>query len=78
MKEKFKRLYDIIALKRENRQLKKQIKEQQKQIDIMILNVKEREKNLKFATERANKFQRKLRELTNGCERKKENKKNKR
>ena len=79
MKEKFKRIYDIIALKREVRQLKKQIKEQQRQIDTMILNAKEREKNLKFANDRANKFLTELRKLKkNECERKKEIKKNNR
>lgn len=78
MKNNLRKLYDIITLKREIRQLKKQIKEQQKQIDVMIKNAKERELNLKFATERANKFQTELRKLKrDGCKREEKIKKTK-
>ena len=79
MKNNLRKLYDIITLKREIRQLKKQNKEQQKQIDVMIKNAKERELNLKFSNERANKFQTELRKLKqNGCKREKKIKKNER
>lgn len=61
MKKYLQKIYNVVVLRREIRKLKKQIKEMEIQINTMIKNAKEREENLKFANERANKFLTQLR-----------------
>ena len=61
MKEYLQKIYNVVVLRREIRKLKKQIKEMETQINTMIKNAKEREENLRFANERANKFLTQLR-----------------
>jgi len=61
MKKYLQKIYNVVVLRREIRKLKKQIKEMETQINTMIKNAKEREENLRFANERANKFLTQLR-----------------